>query len=266
MTGDWGGGYDLGLAALGAAARVGDGRGPRRRWSARCRRRSASPTRWRCRPRCTRARLLRAAPGRAGAGGASRRRRTMPSPPALVDRLADEIVAFVRATLPRIGAGDAPVEVVLGGGLLQAPNARLRDAVGERLAALDPCLRPVVPADPPIVGAALMALERRAQRSRRPTASARPSRPAVSGAQRRQPSAPNRATMSDSARGAESDNPVRLPRRVRDGLGTPARVRRGSGRRCRAQRECGSRRGAAMSDSARGAESDIRGAPSATGP
>ena len=78
---------------------------------------------------------------------------------ALLDRLADEIVAFVRATLPQIGAGDAPVEVVLGGGLLQAPNARLRDAVGERLAALDPSLRPVVPADPPIIGAALMALE-----------------------------------------------------------------------------------------------------------
>ena len=78
---------------------------------------------------------------------------------ALVDRLADEILAFVRATLPQIGAGDEPVEVVLGGGLLQAPNARLRDAVGVRLAALDPRLRPVVPADPPIVGAALLALE-----------------------------------------------------------------------------------------------------------
>ena len=48
---------------------------------------------------------------------------------------------------------------MLGGGLLQAPNARLRDTVGVRLAALDPHLRPVVPADPPIVGAALLALE-----------------------------------------------------------------------------------------------------------
>ena len=64
-----------------------------------------------------------------------------------------------RATLPQIDAGDEPVEVVLGGGLLQAPNARLRDAVGVRLAALDPRLRPVVPADPPIVGAPLLALE-----------------------------------------------------------------------------------------------------------
>ncbi len=77
----------------------------------------------------------------------------------LVDRLADEILAFVRATLPRIAAGAGPIEVVLGGGLLQAPDPRLRDAVGVRLAALDARLRPVVPADPPIVGAALLALE-----------------------------------------------------------------------------------------------------------
>jgi N-acetylglucosamine kinase-like BadF-type ATPase len=78
---------------------------------------------------------------------------------ALLDRLADEIVAFVRATAPQLHADGAPVDVVLGGGLLQAPNARLRDDVVQRLAVLDPDLRPVVPDDPPIVGAALIALE-----------------------------------------------------------------------------------------------------------
>ena len=92
--------------------------------------------------------------------------------PVVVEAAADDAVAAAlstawptrssrssRATLPQIDAGDEPVEVVLGGGLLQAPNARLRDAVGVRLAALDASLRPVVPADPPIVGAALLALE-----------------------------------------------------------------------------------------------------------
>ena len=158
LTGDWGGGYDLGEAALGAAARSADGRGPR----------------------TVLERVVPAAYGLADPlalatemhqGRISEQRLVELAPvvieasaddavaAALVDRLADEILAFVRATLPQIGAGDEPVEVVLGGGLLQAPNGRLRDAVGVRLAALDPRLRPVVPADPPIVGAALLALE-----------------------------------------------------------------------------------------------------------
>jgi N-acetylglucosamine kinase-like BadF-type ATPase len=158
ITGDWGGGYDLGEAALGAAARSADGRGPR----------------------TVLERVVPAAFGLADPlalatemhqGRMSEQRLVELAPvvvaaaaddavaAALLDRLADEILAFVRATLPQIAAGDEPVEVVLGGGLLQAPDARLRDAVGVRLAALDPRLRPVVPADPPIVGAALLALE-----------------------------------------------------------------------------------------------------------
>src|SRR6478752_3117392 len=64
-----------------------------------------------------------------------------------------------RSCAPRLHANGAPVDVVLGGGLLQAPSGRLRDDVLRRLAALDPTLRPVVPDDPPIVGAALLALE-----------------------------------------------------------------------------------------------------------
>ena len=158
LTGDWGGGYDVGLAALGAASRSADGRGPRTVLE------RAVPAAFGLadplavstemhQGRLSEQRLVELAPVvvEAAADDAVAA--------GLLDRLADEIVAFVRATLPRIGAGDAPVEVVLGGGLLQAPNARLRDAVGERLAALDPTLRPVVPADPPIVGAALIALE-----------------------------------------------------------------------------------------------------------
>ena len=158
LTGDWGGGYDLGEAALGAAARSADGRGPRTVLE-----RVVPATFGLADPlalatemhqgRLSEQRLVELAPVviEAAADDAVAA--------ALVDRLADEILAFVRATLPQIDAGDEPVEVVLGGGLLQAPNARLRDAVGVRLAALDPHLRPVVPADPPIVGAALLALE-----------------------------------------------------------------------------------------------------------
>jgi N-acetylglucosamine kinase-like BadF-type ATPase len=158
ITGDWGGGGDLGRAALSAAARSADGRGPRTV-------------------------LERAVPAAFGLPdplalataihqGTLREERLVELAPVvidaagddavaagLLDRLAAEILAFVRATAPRLHANGAPVDVVLGGGLLQAPSGRLRDDVLRRLAALDPTLRPVVPDDPPIVGAALLALE-----------------------------------------------------------------------------------------------------------
>jgi len=158
ITGDWGGGGDLGRAALSAAARSADGRGPRTA-------------------------LERAVPAAFGLGdplevataihqGRLREERLVELAPvviaaagddavaaALLDRLAEEIVAFVRATTPQLGANGLPVEVVLGGGLLQAPSARLRDDVIDRLTALDPSLRPHVPDDPPIVGATLLAME-----------------------------------------------------------------------------------------------------------
>ena len=94
-----------------------DGRGPRTALERAVPAPFGSPTR--SRGRDAPGAHLRAAAGRAGAG----RRRGGGDDAvaaALLDRLADEILAFVRATLPQIDAGDAPVEVVLGGGLLQA--------------------------------------------------------------------------------------------------------------------------------------------------
>src|SRR4029079_770439 len=43
----------------------------------------------------------------------------------IVDRQASEVVAFVRAAVNRLGLADQEVEVVLGGGVLQAGNVRL---------------------------------------------------------------------------------------------------------------------------------------------
>ena len=158
ITGDWGGGQDVGATAVWAAARSGDGRGPR------------SP-------------LEQLVPAHFGLvtplelaeavhTGAVARRRFIELAPlvfaeaerdpvaaGIVARLADEVVALVRVSLERIGPVEEPADVVLGGGLMQARNPRLLAAIAGGLAELGvPHTLSVVDA-PPVVGAALRALD-----------------------------------------------------------------------------------------------------------
>jgi N-acetylglucosamine kinase-like BadF-type ATPase len=158
ITGDWGGGADLGLAAVSAAARSEDGRGPRTS-------------------------LERAVPAHFGLAtpselaeamhtGRIEQRRVIELAPLvlteaaddavaaeLVQRLAAEVVALARVALTRLGLAGEPVEVLLGGGVLQ-------DVDGDLLAAIDSGLRGSAPAvtvrptaSPAIVGAALIGLD-----------------------------------------------------------------------------------------------------------
>jgi N-acetylglucosamine kinase-like BadF-type ATPase len=159
ITGDWGGGYDVGLEALFAAARSEDGRGPRTS-------------------------LERAVPGHFGldlpstlaeeihAGRLAQRRMIELAPvvfaeadtdetaAAIVTRLADEIVALARATLVRLGLERNAVEVVLGGGLLRSGDERLHDAIAGGLARVGPAIGIRTTSAPPVVGAALHGLDR----------------------------------------------------------------------------------------------------------
>jgi N-acetylglucosamine kinase-like BadF-type ATPase len=158
ITGDWGGGYDVGLAAVSAAARSEDGRGPKTA-------------------------LEHEVPAYFGLGTPSElaeaihlgripMRRVIELPPVvfrsavddavageIVLRLADEIVAFARAALTRLGLTREPVEVLLGGGLVQAGNGRLVDAIGAGLGEVGPSIAVRATALPPIVGAALLGLD-----------------------------------------------------------------------------------------------------------
>ena len=133
ITGDWGGGYDVGLAALYAAARSEDGRGPRTSLE------HAVPAYF----------GLEAPSKLAEAfhfGQISQRRVIELAPIVLaeaaddavaaeiVQRLAAEVVALARVALKRLGLTHDPAEVLLGGGVLQ-------DADGDLLAAIDRGLR-----------------------------------------------------------------------------------------------------------------------------
>ncbi|MGC3953373.1 MAG: hypothetical protein QM804_03805 [Propionicimonas sp.] len=76
----------------------------------------------------------------------------------LVDRQADEIVAYVRACLRRLELS-GPVPVVLGGGVLQAGHPRLLARIAAGVEQLNPESYLVPVSQPPLLGAALLALE-----------------------------------------------------------------------------------------------------------
>jgi N-acetylglucosamine kinase-like BadF-type ATPase len=155
ISGDWGGGYDVGLAALSAAVRSEDGRGPRTA-------------------------LERAVPEHFGLAtpgelveaihlGRVAQRRIVELPPlvfdaaaadpvaaAILDRLAAEVLALVHASIERLELGGAAIEVLLGGGMFRTGDGRLLGAIE---AGLGPEVELRVAASEPIVGAALLGLD-----------------------------------------------------------------------------------------------------------
>jgi N-acetylglucosamine kinase-like BadF-type ATPase len=155
ITGDWGGGYDVGLAALSAAARSEDGRGPQTSLE-----------------RSVPAHFGLAAPSAVAEaihlGDVQQRRLTELAPvvfaeagadpiaAALVDRLAGEVVVLAEVALRRLDLTGRPVEVLLGGGLFRDAGGVLADAVRARLGAE---ITVHSTAAPPIVGAALLGLD-----------------------------------------------------------------------------------------------------------
>jgi N-acetylglucosamine kinase-like BadF-type ATPase len=158
ITGDWGGGSDVGHAALYSAVRSQDGRGPQTT-------------------------LERAVPAHFGLEtpievaeaihrGRIRSRRLLELPPVvfaeaeddrvareILERVASEIVAMARVALERLDLVREPTEVLLGGGLLQSGDGRLRGAVQTELRRVAPNASVTAAGSPPIVGAALLGLD-----------------------------------------------------------------------------------------------------------
>jgi N-acetylglucosamine kinase-like BadF-type ATPase len=158
ITGDWGGGYDVGLEAVWAAARSEDGRGPKTS-------------------------LEREVPAHFGLetpielaeaihGGRIGQRRVIELAPMvlaeaetdavareIVDRLVAEVAVMARVALTRLGLDQDPVEVLLGGGLLQTANDGLLSEIERALAETGPSITVRSTRSPAIVGAALLGLD-----------------------------------------------------------------------------------------------------------
>ena len=78
----------------------------------------------------------------------------------LVRRQAHEVVALAVTAIRRLGVTEEPIDVVLGGGVLTAGHRGLMDEIDRRLADEAPYAVVRVVEAPPIVGAALLALDR----------------------------------------------------------------------------------------------------------
>ncbi len=158
VSGDWGGGRDLGLAALGAAVRAADGRGPPTALE------QAVPEHFGLRDplEVARAVHLEEMP-------VVRLRELAPVVLALCDedrvaagivaRLADEVIAFAAAALRRLELAGADPDVVLGGGVLRAVSPDVVGAIARGVAQVAPRARVLVARSEPIVGAAMLALD-----------------------------------------------------------------------------------------------------------
>jgi N-acetylglucosamine kinase-like BadF-type ATPase len=157
-TGDWGGGYDVGLAAVSAAARSEDGRG-------------AKTTLEQAVPRYFELETPTQLAEAFHHGEIAERRIIELAPvvvaeaahdlvaAGIVARLAEEVVTMIRVALGRLSLIDAEVEVVLGGGLMEARDRRLVSAVESGLAEVAPAAAVKVTSSPPVVGAALRGLD-----------------------------------------------------------------------------------------------------------
>ncbi|MBK0376995.1 ATPase [Streptomyces sp. RB110-1] len=79
---------------------------------------------------------------------------------ALVERLAEEVVAMASVALNRLGLLDEEAPVLLGGSVLAARHPQLNDRIAALLAARAPKAEVRVVTEPPVLGAALLGLDR----------------------------------------------------------------------------------------------------------
>jgi N-acetylglucosamine kinase-like BadF-type ATPase len=158
-SGDWGGGHDVGSAALFHAVRAEDGRGERTSL------RSAVPAHFGLRRpydvmqalylgKIDQRRLNELPPivfAQADAGDAVAR--------SIVDRQADEIVAMAGTALRKLRLRELEPDVVLGGGLFRSGDPRFFHRIRAGVHGVAPGARIVPLTAPPVVGAAMLGID-----------------------------------------------------------------------------------------------------------
>lgn len=157
ISGDWGGGYDLGAQALWHAARAVDGRGPETALvpavldalGVDSIETLIAQLHFGEREHADLARLAPAVFELSAGDGVAR---------ALVVRQGTEIVDFIRAVVNRLDLHDEDFPVVLGGGILRAAHPLLHPAIAAGVAEIAPHARVRIVREDPVVGAAALAL------------------------------------------------------------------------------------------------------------
>jgi N-acetylglucosamine kinase-like BadF-type ATPase len=160
ISGDWGGGGDIGMAALGAAVRARDGRGPRTALEATVParfglRRPIDLTRAIEARAFSQARLRELSPvvfEAAGEGDHVAR--------SILDRQADELVAMGGAMIRRLRLGRLDPDIVLAGGVFRAGDAAFLARIRAGLERHAPGAVVRRTTAPPVLGAALLGLDR----------------------------------------------------------------------------------------------------------
>ncbi|MEV4229512.1 BadF/BadG/BcrA/BcrD ATPase family protein [Streptomyces bobili] len=160
ISGDWGGGWALAEEAMWHAARAEDGRGPATALAHTLPAHFGLDTVYAL---IESLHLERLPPARrheltpvlfATASGGDAVART------LVGRLAAEVVSMSVVALTRLDLLEEETPVLLGGGVLTAGHPQLDETISELLAAEAPKAVPQVVRQPPVLGAALLGLDR----------------------------------------------------------------------------------------------------------
>jgi N-acetylglucosamine kinase-like BadF-type ATPase len=159
ISGDWGGGTDVGWAGIAAAVRARDGRGPTTTLAERVPayfgvRTPAAMTNAFYRGRIDETRVAELSPvvfAAAAFGDAVAQ--------TIVDRLADEVVAMAGAMIRRLRLGRLDPDVVLGGGVFRTEEAGFHDRIRSGVAGIAPAAHVVPLLVPPVAGAALLGLD-----------------------------------------------------------------------------------------------------------
>ncbi|GAA4077607.1 N-acetylglucosamine kinase [Streptomyces shaanxiensis] len=160
ISGDWGGGWGLAEEALWHAARAEDGRGVPTALANTLPGHFGLPTMYALIealhltdiPDTRRHELTPVLFATAAAGD--------PVARAIVDRLADEVVTMATVALTRLDLLKEETPVLLGGGVLAARHPRLTDGIQDLLMSRAPKAVPRVVTASPVLGAALLGLDR----------------------------------------------------------------------------------------------------------
>jgi N-acetylglucosamine kinase-like BadF-type ATPase len=160
ISGDWGGGNDIGEAGLWHAIRSEDGRGPKTELQATIPaalgyRRPFQVLTALHTGKLDVDRIAQLPPvvfETAARGDAIAR--------SVIDRQADEVVALATTAIRRLRMTRLDVDVVLGGGIFRNDDAAFFDRIRDGVARVAPAATITVLSDPPVIGAAQLGLDR----------------------------------------------------------------------------------------------------------